>query len=131
MILHRLDGPSVLDYTPPRHRRWPMGMSKVTIQYEGRVFSPFSGKRSDGDDGPNTRDRTLLFVFYGDAGSYAFVSKRCAVAAREAGVKDPEALSPVGLARKLKLSGGLLLEVDAGWNGLNYYAFAPVEEPER
>ena len=106
-----------------------MAIPKVRIAFEGeKVFSPFSGKAVEGEKGPNTRDKTLLFVYYGMAGDYAHISKSAREMFANAGVKDPEALSPTSLARRITNPGALLMEVDAGWNGVNYYAFAPLGE---
>jgi hypothetical protein len=69
-----------------------------------------------------------LFVFYGDMGDYAYISKRLREHVAKAGVKDPEALRPESLARRTSLAGAMLMVVDAAWNGVNYYAFAPNTE---
>lgn len=105
-----------------------MPVAKVRIEYEApsALFSPFSGRPAEGDRGPNTRDKTLLFIYYGDAGEYGHIGKRAVEILTQAGVKNIESLSPGALARRLNLPSTLLLEVDAGWNGVNYYAFAPL-----
>ncbi len=101
-------------------------MSNVAkFEFEGdAVYSPFSGKRASTERGPNTRDKTLLFIYYGDSGEYGFISGRVM---RALG-KDQDSvrrLSPASLLKKTLLPGRMALEVDTGWNGVNFYAFAP------
>jgi hypothetical protein len=101
----------------------------VRFEYEGEtLYSPFSGKRTESGSGPNKRDKTLLFVHYGDCGEYGYISRRVREALKPGTKGDPEALAPVALARKLDLPFVLVFEVDAGWNGVNTYAFAPTDE---
>lgn len=101
-----------------------MALPIVRIKHDDvALHSPFSGKRVETDAGVTERDRTLLFVWYGDASLYAHVSKRVRAAIKE----DPEELAPKTLARRLSMPGGFVIELDAGWNGINYYAFAPLE----
>jgi hypothetical protein len=91
------------------------------VHHLGQIFSPFSGHPSDGENGPNVEDASLLFVFYGDASSFAFVSVRI----QELIHADVASLEIKDLANLLEIEGGLILEVDTDWNGINYYGFAP------
>jgi hypothetical protein len=78
---------------------------------------------TEADAGVTGRDQTVLFVWYGDPSLYAHVSSRVKAAIKG----DPESLAPTTLARRLTLAGGFVIEVDGGWNGVNYYGFAPLE----
>jgi hypothetical protein len=91
-------------------------LAKTT--YSGQVHSPFSGFPSDGDDGPNQDDGTLLFVYYGDADLFAYISDRLGGA-----TVDDASLDDV-LGAELP-AGCIVLEVDTEWNGVNFYGFAP------
>jgi hypothetical protein len=93
----------------------------IRIHYLGQIFSPFSGHPSDGENGPSVEDASLLFVFHGDAGIFAYVSDRIQALLLD----DIETLGVEGLANLLEIDGGLILKVDTDWNGINYYGFAP------
>jgi hypothetical protein len=96
-----------------------MAVSLARTHHLGQVYSPFSGQPADGDDGPNEGDPTLLFVSYG--GEFAYVSDRLKalvdVVAENVDMAD--------LTDVLTIDGGLILEVDTDWNGVNHYGFAP------
>ncbi|OWY83853.1 hypothetical protein [Rhodococcus sp. BUPNP1] len=103
-----------------------MPLPKIDIHYLGTVHSPFSGQVAETDDGSNTSDPTLLFVYYGDAGIWDHISTRVTDhLSDDAGT--PEDLDPDELAALLDIDGGMVMVVDTDWNGLNYYGFAPVE----
>lgn len=102
-----------------------MALPVARISHLGRIFSPFSGLPIDGKDmdGPNIQDPTLLFVYYANAGMHAYVSQRL----MNLSDVDVENTDIDELAGLLSVGGGLILEVDTDWNGLNYYGFAPLE----
>ena len=106
-----------------------MAVSKVRISWEGHgpLYSPFSGRPTETDSGPNEGDQTLLFVHYGMVDDYAYVSERATRELAKAGVRDAESLAPTNPAQRLKLSATLIVQVDAGWNGVYCYCFAPLE----
>jgi hypothetical protein len=91
-----------------------------SINSEEQVLSPFSGLPADGENGPNESDPSLLFVQYGDAG-LAYCSDRF----RSLLVADPEEIKVEDIPASCSIEGAIILEVDAGWNGLNHYGFAP------
>ena len=98
-----------------------MSAQRLSFAYEGRIFSPFTGAPAETQDGPNEKDASLLFVYYGNAG-YGYVSKRL----KDAVTGDVEDMEPTELAARSNLPAAIVLEVDAGWNGTNYYGFAPI-----
>ena len=97
-----------------------MATETIRIEYLHIVHSPFSGLPADGEDGPNENDRTLLFVNYGDAGMYAYISERV-----RALLPDVEDTDPEELVAQLAIKNAVFFVVDTGWNGINTYAFAP------
>lgn len=97
-----------------------MPVAHARIHYLGQVYSPFSGLPADGDGGPNKADSTLLFVYYGDAGDFAYIAQRI-----RNDLTDAEGTDPESLATALNIDGGIILEVDTDWNGINWYGFAP------
>ena len=97
----------------------PLPVAKVHCLEQ--IFSPFSGLPADGDDGCNEKDSTLLFVYYGNAGLYAYVSERLqALVDGDVEDMDIEVLHSIA-----SVDGGLVLEVDTDHNGINFYGFAP------
>lgn len=88
------------------------------------IYSPFSGLPADGDDGPNESDNTLLFVWYGDVGDYAYISERLTDLLNT----NVEEIEIESLHETIELDGGIVLKVDTDWNGLNCYGFAPGPE---
>jgi|SRR6185312_4917410 len=100
-----------------------MPLPTIEFSYLGTVYSPFSGLPADSEDGPNEADSTLLFVYYGDAGEWAYISPRLANDLPE----DADEVGAVDLAETLQIEGGLLMVVDTDWNGINYYGFAPAD----
>ena len=99
-----------------------MPAHEVEAKFEAQVFSPYSGLPADGEDGVNETDSTLLFVYYGDAGLFAFISDRLTnileVSEEEVTIEDIQKAI-------MKLNGAFVLKVDTGWNGANSYGFAP------
>lgn len=98
-----------------------MPLPLVQVHCLTQIFSPFSGLPADGDKGPNQQDDTLLFVYYGDATQFAYVSS----AVLDAVKADPDELEVEDLQEALSMKGGFIMEVDTDWNGVNYYGFAP------
>jgi hypothetical protein len=101
-----------------------MAIPIVATRYEGRVYSPFTGKPAESDDGPNIGEESLLFIYIGGAGEYSLISERLAQSLSG----KPDELEPQELAEKIGIEGAFILEVDAGWNGVNSYGFAPPQE---
>lgn len=97
-----------------------MPLPLIPVRFLDQIFSPFTGLPADGEEGANERDDSLLFVFYGNAGEFAHISRRVLSA-----VPGAENIQPEDLATRLSLPGGLVLMVDTDWNGVNYYGFAP------
>ena len=97
-----------------------MPISVARIHCRDRIFSPFSGQPADGKGGPNKKDPTLLLVYYGDKGVYAYVSPRLKNALNE----DIEYLEPENLHTGIDIDDALVLEVETDV-GVNYYVFAP------
>ena len=56
-------------------------------------------------------------------GDYAYVSERLQNLVDE----DVEGIDIETLYSVLTIDGGLILEVDNDWNGVNFYGFAPAE----
>ena len=102
----------------------PIFVARISAELE-QVYCPFTGKPIHGDDGVNAI-RSLLFVYYGDAGDYGYVSHALVTMLTgleiECGADDVP-LSPEELAKKLNVDRAFILEIDAGWNGINSYGF--------
>lgn len=99
----------------------PLTVAKVRCLEQ--IFSPYSGLPADGEDGPNESDSTLLFIYSAEVGEYSHVSDLL----RGTVDGDVEDLEIEELCERLSGSGMLVLEVDADWNGVNFYGFAPKE----
>ena len=104
-----------------------MPLTRVRIQYEGPIHSPFSGEPVDPEEGVNEADPSLLFVHYGN-GEWSYVSD--AVLDQLGADSMYDLGDPKDVAERLDIPNGLLLEVDYGWNGINAYAFAPSNTPQ-
>jgi len=103
----------------------------VGVEYQEQIFSPFSGKPADGEEGPNEKDESLQWIYYGDAGLFGYVSPIFASMAKAAGVSSVEEIGdPEDLIAKVALPNSLVFKVDTGWNGTNYYCFAAAEQPK-
>ncbi len=100
-----------------------MALPVSKLHYLGQIYSPFSGLPADGEDGPNEGDPTLLFIYYGNASMFGYVSKRVQDA-----VSDVEDIDIDELPGILSVDGGVVFEVDTDWNGINYYGFAPTAD---
>jgi hypothetical protein len=101
-----------------------MPLPTVEFAYEGTIYSPFSGLPADSEEeGPNENDPTLLFTYYGGASTYGYVSPRLANILED----EWEDEHPLDIAPGLHIEGGLIVSVDASWNGVNCYGFAPAE----
>ena len=103
-----------------------MAVPTVTIEAQvDQVYCPFTGKPVHGDDGVSPMD-SLLFVYYGDAAEYAYVSEALVLLLEQAGTEastDEIGLEPGEVAGKLDLKSCFVLNVDGGWNGVNSYCF--------
>ena len=99
-----------------------MPVPVIRIHCHDQIYSPFSGQPADGKDGPNKKDPTLLFVYYGNDGIYAHVSERLKYSLTE----DIEYLDAEDIHKSIEIDGGLVMEVETD-NGINYYGFAPAE----
>ncbi|MGW4018291.1 hypothetical protein ACWECW_18520 [Rhodococcus ruber] len=106
-----------------------MALPTINVHYLGTVYSPFSGQATETDDGSNTADPTLLFIYYGDAAIWDYISPRV-IEQVPGDSGDPEELGPDELAALLQIDGAMVMVVDTDWNGVNYYGFAPVEIEE-
>ena len=100
-----------------------MPIPVVRVHCRDQIYSPYSGQPADGKDGPNRQDPTLLFVYYGDRGIYAYVSERLKYSMTE----DLEYLDAEAVHTYIDIDGGLILEVETDVEGVNYYGFAPAE----
>lgn len=99
-----------------------MPLPTVELNYLGQIYSPFSGLPAElNEEGPNEQDPTLLFVYYGMAGDWDYVSPRFPNEL----TRFVDNLGPREMAEGLDIAGGILLVVDTDWNGINYYGFAP------
>ena len=103
-----------------------MTIPLVEIRYLGDyIYSPFSGLPAVTEDGENEDDPTLLFTYYGNASLYGYVSRRL----QDMLSQDVEDIDVSKLHSLLTVEGGMILEVDSDFNGVNYYGFAPVTKP--
>lgn len=101
-----------------------MPLPVIEVGDVGTIYSPFSGQPADSDEeGPNGADPTLLFIYYGSGSVWGFVNARLA---KELPV-DEDDVEPEDLQEKLEVESGILIIVNTGWNGINYYGFAPAE----
>ncbi len=103
-----------------------MAIPVVSIKFEGeKLYSPFSGQAVQDDGEWNESDDTFLFSFLGTPGLFGHVSSRLHEALGTKDEHDLEDMEPNEIAKKLAIDGAFMLEIDAGWNGINYYSFAP------
>ena len=100
-----------------------MSIPVARVHCRDPIFSPFSGQPAEVKGAPNKKDPTLLFVYYGETGFYAYVSQRLMNSMNE----DIEYLDAEELHTHIDIDGGLILEVETDVRGVNYYGFAPVE----
>jgi hypothetical protein len=100
-----------------------MPIPVARVHCRDQIFSPYSGQPADGKNGINRNDPTLLFIYHGEPGSYAYVSKRVEFLLQE----DIEVLAAEDLHRHLDVDGGLILEVLTDTDDPSYYGFAPAE----
>ena len=111
-----------------------MAMPVVSIRYENPrayIYSPFSGLPAVSEkdyDGGNKDDPTLLFTWFGNVGQYGYLSPRLQDFLDQ-NVEDIEDINIDDLPSLLNIEGGLILAVDEGFNGVNYYGFAPLTKP--
>tara|TARA_B100000795_G_scaffold18067_1_gene12015 strand:+ start:511 stop:822 length:312 start_codon:yes stop_codon:yes gene_type:complete len=99
-------------------------MKKTIIEETNNteVFSPYTGNCVTGKDGEIIEtDKSLLFVYSGMDGSYAYVSKQLKGLINVD--IEIENIDILDLESKISHIEGTLIEVDNGWNGINYYGF--------
>lgn len=103
-----------------------MSIPIVKLKFDGEnIHSPFSGKPAfTKNHEPNRRDPNLLFVYLGSIGEWEYVSQRVKGAFPKG---SPEELQPQSVCRRLSIPGAVCLEVNAGWNGVNWVAWAAPE----
>ncbi len=100
-----------------------MPIPVLKLKHEGStVYFPLYGKAATSSNGPNVRDPDLLFVYFGMAGDWGYVSKSVREAVEAAG-KKLDRLSPRAVCRLLDLPSAICLEVDTGWNGVDWFAW--------
>lgn len=100
-----------------------MPIPVARIHCREQIYSPYSGLPADGKDGPNKHDPTLLFIYYGEPGIYAYSSQRLRNLLNE----DIEYLDAEALHNHIEIEGGLVLEVETDVKGISYYGFAPAD----
>ena len=98
-----------------------MPIPVARVHSRDQIFSPYSGQPAEDRGKPNKKDPTLLFVYHGDPGFYAYISERLKYAMNE----DIEYLEPENLHASIDIDGGLIMEVETDAT-VNYYGFAPV-----
>jgi hypothetical protein len=97
----------------------------VCVSSEEPIFSPFSGEPVDGEEGCNAADPTLQWVFYGDPAITVHVGTYLRDALGLAGDEDESTVALERIRTAIGDAGGLVLEVNTGWNGTNCYGFVP------
>jgi len=104
----------------PTEEKIMMKKVKVRDEEESEIYSPYTDQIVVDKDGEiNEGEGSLLFVYYGMAGGYAYISEKL----KELIDEDIENIDIEGLTSKITINEGTLLEVDCGWNGINYYGF--------
>jgi hypothetical protein len=99
----------------------PIPILKLSAEYD-RLYHPFTGQALDGDR--PEQPAGVLFIYYGDAGHYAYLSPALLERLAEIGIEcDAHTcdINPQELAGKLDWPGAFILEIDASWNGINWY----------
>ena len=105
-----------------------MPLPAIEFRYLGQIHSPFSGIPAGLDDeGVDHEDPTLLFVYCGGVSEWAYVSPRFPSEL----TRFIDNLELQEVVDSLKIDGAILLVVDTDWNGVDYYAFAPVDSEIR
>ena len=102
-----------------------MHNSHYKVAYDGTIYSPFSGQPADGEEGPNVEDETVQWIYYGNAATSAHVGGRVLAVLGNIGEDEASQIDFVVVMDAAKKAGCLVLEVDTGWNGLNWYGFVP------
>ena len=78
------------------------------------------GTLAIGKDGAiNEDDKSILFVYIGAVGDFVYISNEF----RDLIDEDIESIEIEDLEVKISHIDGTLIEVDYGWNGINYYGF--------
>jgi hypothetical protein len=87
-----------------------MSIQRIKINSEsGIVYSPYTGEPAFVDDDINVKDKSLAFVYLGDIGDYSFTADQYS----ELDTSPSDLVDGVDL----------IVEVDAGWNGINYVGY--------
>ncbi len=111
----------------------PISLARIVGELD-QVYCPFTGQAVYGDEGVIKDLPSLLFVYGGNAGLYGHISDALVAMVKELNIEcstDDVPLSPEELAQKLDSDRALILEIDAGWNGVNSYGFVvPVDSEE-
>ena len=109
----------------------PVSVAKIVGDLD-QVFCPFTGRAVHSDHGVDALP-TLLFVYYGNAGEYGYVSDALVRMLTDLNIKcssDDIPVTPEELAQKLNSDRAFILELDAGWNGVNSYGFIVSSESQ-
>ena len=69
---------------------------------------------------------THLLVFRGNAGEYGHVSKRVLRALGAKSIGDVSAEKPTDVLARAAIPGTVVFEADCEWNGIDTYAWAPI-----
>lgn len=99
-----------------------MAVAKVSIKQPETLYSPFSGDSALIGDEANSDDNTLLFIYYGAANTFAYISERLLKAIG----KSEDEIELEDLLDNARLDDTVVFEADDDWNGLNYFGFAPL-----
>jgi hypothetical protein len=103
-----------------------MSIPRVDAELIEAFFSPYSGKPAElGDGRLNGSDPTLLFVYCGNAAHFAYLGQRMAQLLESRGIDDA---CPNDIAQSILLEGAVIFAINNGWDGVNFYGFAPVPE---
>ena len=101
-------------------------MKKIEIHHDKHeedyieVSSPYTGNHTTSKDGAiNEDDKSILFVYIGAVGDFVYISNEF----RDLIDEDIESIEIEDLEVKISHIDGTLIEVDYGWNGINYYGF--------
>lgn len=98
-----------------------MAIQEILVKKQGQIYSPYSGLAADGESGPNEKDDTLLFVYYGNTGDFSYISERV----NEIVSENFDDLTVDEIKASISIPGAFILTVDTGWNGINSYGFTP------
>ena len=90
-----------------------MSIQRIKINSDaGTTYSPYTGQPAFVDGEINDQDKSLTFIYIGDIGDYSFTADQ---------YSKPD-LSPANLVDGVDL----IIEVDSGWNGMNYFGYIQI-----